>query len=94
MNNSSILSPLMTIFSGPTQNLLEFKQNLMRNGKRKKMAGMGVREFQYNISMNSPTRGCRDAKNILSVEERSVGIICMKNIILWSPTSMIRLKVN
>jgi hypothetical protein len=28
------------------------------------------------------------------VEERSVGIICMKNIILWSPTSMIRLKVN
>ena len=86
--------PLMTIFSGPTQKLLEFKQNLMRNGKRKKMAGMGVREFQYNISMNSPTRGCRDAKNILSVKERSVGLTCMKKRILWNPTPGMRIKVK
>jgi hypothetical protein len=26
------------------------------------MAGMGVREFQYNIFVNPPTRGCRDDK--------------------------------
>jgi hypothetical protein len=63
MNNSSSLSPLMTIFSGPAQQLLAFKQYLMCIGKRNKMAGTGVREFQYNIFVNPPTRnGCRDDK--------------------------------
>jgi hypothetical protein len=34
----------------------------MRIWKSKVMAGMGVREFQYRIFGNPPTRSCKDDK--------------------------------